>query len=93
MTSTLPATVDPKRLQEVLDGRWAHVREDARTHLGDPEYAPVYGESMQEASKGVAGVIGRSIASGQPTEIRQKLAHGLVLLFHHADGIVDGAEG
>jgi acyl-CoA oxidase len=49
VTGTLPPSVDPKRLQEVLDGRWAHVRKDAREHLGDPEFAPVYGESMQEA--------------------------------------------
>jgi acyl-CoA oxidase len=49
VTSTPPSHVDPKRIQEVLDGRWAHVRQDAREQLGDPEFAPVYGESVEEA--------------------------------------------
>jgi acyl-CoA oxidase len=53
VTSTLPTTVDPKALQQVLDGRWGHVRRDAREHLGDPEFAPVYGETMQEARERV----------------------------------------
>ena len=48
-TATGPARVDPARITEVLDGRWAHVRRDAREHLGDPEFAPVYGETVQEA--------------------------------------------
>jgi acyl-CoA oxidase len=48
VTSTLPPTVDPRALQEVLDGRWAHVRQDARENLGS-EFAPVYGETGQEA--------------------------------------------
>jgi acyl-CoA oxidase len=54
VTSTLPTTVDPKAIQEVLDGRWGHVRRDAREHLGDPEYAPVYGETMQEARERIS---------------------------------------
>ncbi|RBY96303.1 acyl-CoA oxidase [Blastococcus sp. TF02-8] len=53
MTSTLPASVDPKVLQEALDGRWAHVRRDARENLGDQDFLPVYGESMAEARERV----------------------------------------
>ena len=34
VTQSLPRSVDPQRLQEVLDGRWAHVRRDAREQLG-----------------------------------------------------------
>ena len=44
VTNSLPASVDPKALQEVLDGRWAHVRRDARENLDDPDFLPVYGE-------------------------------------------------
>ncbi|WP_051004759.1 acyl-CoA dehydrogenase [Blastococcus saxobsidens] len=53
MTSTLPPTVDPAHLQEALDGRWAHVRRDARENLHDPDMLPVYGESMAEARERV----------------------------------------
>jgi acyl-CoA oxidase len=54
VTSTLPPRVDPKALQEVLDGRWAHVRRDARENLvHEPEFLPVYGESLQEARERV----------------------------------------
>jgi acyl-CoA oxidase len=53
MTSTLPPIVDPQTLQEVLDGRWAHVRRDAREHLDDPDFLPVYGESVAEARERV----------------------------------------
>ena len=55
MTNSLPASVDPKALQEVLDGRWAHVRRDARENLGDRDFLPVYGETMQEAARGSPG--------------------------------------
>jgi acyl-CoA oxidase len=65
VTSTLPATVNPKRLQEVLDGRWAHVREDARKHLGDPEYAPVYGESVQEARERISALAKKLAGTGR----------------------------
>jgi acyl-CoA oxidase len=53
MTSTLPPIVDPQALQEVLDGRWAHVRRDAREHLDDPDFLPLYGESVAEARERV----------------------------------------
>ncbi len=52
MTSALPLParpVDPTVLTEALDGRWAHVRRDARENLGDRDFLPVYGESMTEA--------------------------------------------
>ncbi|MGY1735430.1 acyl-CoA dehydrogenase family protein [Geodermatophilus sp. SYSU D00684] len=65
MTSTLPRTVDPARLQEVLDGRWAHVRHDAREQLGDPKYAPVYGESVQEARERITRLAGELAATGR----------------------------
>jgi acyl-CoA oxidase len=75
MTST-PAPlspVDPARLTEVLDGRWAHVRRDARESLGDARYAPVYGESMTEARERVTRLAGDLAATGRvglgfPTE-------------------------
>jgi acyl-CoA oxidase len=65
VTSTLPTTVDPEKLQEVLDGRWAHVRRDAREHLGDPEFAPVYGETMQEARERITRLSKKLADSGR----------------------------
>jgi acyl-CoA oxidase len=70
VTSTAPArkgpySVDPKALQEVLDGRWGHVRRDAREHLGDPEYAPVYGESMQEARERITTLARKLAGTGR----------------------------
>jgi acyl-CoA oxidase len=53
VTSTAPRPVDPARIQEVLDGRWAHVRRDARENLHDPGFAPAYGETVQEARERV----------------------------------------
>jgi acyl-CoA oxidase len=75
MTST-PAPlspVDPARLTEVLDGRWAHVRRDARDQLGTLGYAPVHGESLAEARQRVTALTARLAASGRvdlgfPTE-------------------------
>src|ERR1700712_5238792 len=49
VTTSLPASVDPKKLTDAMDGRWAHVRQDARESLRDPDFAPVYGETIQEA--------------------------------------------
>ncbi|WP_369140446.1 acyl-CoA dehydrogenase family protein [Modestobacter versicolor] len=67
MTSTpAPLTaVDPARLTEVLDGRWAHVRRDAREQLDDPKYAPVYGESMAEARARVTRLAADLAATGR----------------------------
>ncbi|MGY1723866.1 acyl-CoA dehydrogenase family protein [Blastococcus sp. SYSU DS0533] len=67
MTSTLPPTVDPARLQEALDGRWAHVRRDARENLHDPEMLPVYGESMTEARERVTRMAAKLAESGRVT--------------------------
>ena len=50
---SLPSSVDPQTIQEVLDGRWAHVRKDARENLDDPDFLPVYGENVQEARERV----------------------------------------
>jgi acyl-CoA oxidase len=65
VTSTLPPTVDPRALQEVLDGRWAHVRQDAREHLGDPEFAPVYGETVQEARERITRLAAKLAGTGR----------------------------
>jgi acyl-CoA oxidase len=65
VTSTLPTSVDPARIQEVLDGRWAHVRRDAREQLGDPEFAPVYGETMQEARERITRLAKKLADSGR----------------------------
>ncbi|MGY1821983.1 acyl-CoA dehydrogenase family protein [Geodermatophilus sp. SYSU D00079] len=73
MTSLLPTAVDPRALTEVLDGRWAHVRRDAREHLHDPDLLPVYGETVAEARARVtraARVLAGSgrVARGFPEE-------------------------
>ncbi|HYH71825.1 MAG TPA: acyl-CoA dehydrogenase, partial [Nocardioides sp.] len=65
MTTSLPASVDPKALQEVLDGRWAHVRRDARENLNDPDFLPVYGESMQDARDRVSRAAKKLADSGR----------------------------
>jgi acyl-CoA oxidase len=65
VTSTPLRPVDPKRIQEVLDGRWAHVRQDAREQLGDPEFAPVYGESVAEARSRVTRLAAKLAGTGR----------------------------
>lgn len=65
MTSTVPSSVDPKALQSVLDGRWAHVRRDARENLDDPDFLPVYGETMQEARERVTRAAKKLAESGR----------------------------
>jgi acyl-CoA oxidase len=65
VTSSLPASVDPKALQEVLDGRWAHVRRDARENLRDPDFLPAYGESVQEARERVTRAAKKLADSGR----------------------------
>src|SRR3954470_21224468 len=67
VTNTLPtpAGVDPRALQEVLDGRWGHVRRDARENLRDPDFLPVYGESMQEARERVTRAAKKLADSGR----------------------------
>jgi acyl-CoA oxidase len=65
VTSTLPPPVDPARIQEVLDGRWAHVRRDARENLDDPDFLPVYGENVQEARERVTRAARKLAESGR----------------------------
>jgi acyl-CoA oxidase len=65
VTSTPPPAVEPARIQEVLDGRWAHVRQDARENLDDPEFAPVYGETVQEARERVTRMARKLADSGR----------------------------
>ena len=65
MTSTLPPTVDPAPLTELLDGRWAHVRRDAREALHDPDFLPVYGESGPEARERVSRAARKLAESGR----------------------------
>ena len=78
MTSSVPASVDPARIQEVLDGRWAHVRRDARENLHDPDFLPVYGENVQEARARVTRAAKKLADSGRvgfgfPKEWREAL--------------------
>jgi len=65
VTSILPGSVDPQKLQEVMDGRWAHVRRDARANLRDPDFAPVYGETVQEARERVTRIAKKLADSGR----------------------------
>jgi acyl-CoA oxidase len=65
VTSTVPSSVDPTKLLEVLDGRWAHVRRDARENLDDPDFLPVYGETMQEARERVTRAAKKLADSGR----------------------------
>ena len=65
MTSTLPPSVDPARIQEVMDGRWAHVRRDARENLNDPDFLPVYGENVPEARERVTRAAKKLAESGR----------------------------
>jgi acyl-CoA oxidase len=65
VTTSLPASVDPKALQQILDGRWAHVRRDARENLRDPDFLPVYGESVQEARERVTRAAKKLADSGR----------------------------
>jgi acyl-CoA oxidase len=65
VTPSLPGSVDPKAIQEVLDGRWAHVRRDARENLRDPDFLPVYGESMQDARDRVTRAAKKLADSGR----------------------------
>ncbi len=72
MTKSLPAPVDaqqtpvdPKAIREVLDGRWAHVRRDARESLTDADFLPVYGETMTEARERVTRAAKKLADSGR----------------------------
>ena len=65
MTTSLPHAVDPTTLTEVLDGRWGHVRRDAREHLHDPDLLPTYGENVDEARERVTRMARKIAGSGR----------------------------
>ncbi len=65
MTKSLPTPVDPAVIREVLDGRWAHVRRDARESLTDADFLPVYGETMTEARERVTRAAKKLADSGR----------------------------
>jgi acyl-CoA oxidase len=67
VTTSLPHRVDPKALTEVLDGRWGHVRRDARENLHDPDLLPVYGETVREARERVTRMAAKIARSGRVT--------------------------
>jgi acyl-CoA oxidase len=67
VTTSLPHRVDPKALTEVLDGRWGHVRRDARENLHDPDLLPVYGENVREARERVTRMAAKIARSGRVT--------------------------
>ena len=63
--AALPEQVDPKAIQEVLDGRWAHVREGARVQLSGTKWAPVYGEDIETARARITGLAHDLAKTGQ----------------------------
>lgn len=65
LAATEQGRVDVEAIREVLDGRWAHVRRDARESLTDPDFLPVYGESMQQARERVTRAARKLAASGR----------------------------
>jgi acyl-CoA oxidase len=67
MTTSLPHAVDPTTLTEVLDGRWGHVRRDARGNLHDPDLLPAYGENVREARARVTRMAAKIAESGRVT--------------------------
>lgn len=61
------------RLQEVLDGRWAAVRQAARTHLAGTHFVTVHGETIDEARARVSRLLRElpadpGVAAGFPQE-------------------------
>ena len=65
MTTSLPHAVDPVTLTEVLDGRWGHVRRDARENLHDPDLLPAYGEDVRQARARVTRMARKLAGSGR----------------------------
>jgi len=94
MTSSTPTAVDPVRLQQVLDGRWAHTRDECRELLRDSDFAPTYGESITESRFRISrltkklGQTGRT-ALGLPAEYGGDADAGasvvMVEMLAHAD--------
>ncbi|MBM2614355.1 acyl-CoA dehydrogenase family protein [Actinoplanes sp. LDG1-06] len=61
------------RLQDVLDGRWAHVRKAARTALAGDKFVTVQGETIDEARERVTRLLRElpadpGVAAGFPIE-------------------------
>ncbi|WP_127782793.1 acyl-CoA dehydrogenase [Rhodococcus sp. X156] len=71
----LPEHVDPDALRDVLDGRWAHVRQQARTHLTGTKWAPVYGEDI-EAARTRTTALARDLAKTGQTALGFSKEHG-----------------
>ncbi|WP_327026723.1 acyl-CoA dehydrogenase family protein [Micromonospora sp. NBC_01739] len=66
MSSRPSEPVDPARLQEVLDGPWAGVREAHRRKLDD-SFLPVYGETGDQARERITRLLGRlPVDEGMP---------------------------
>jgi len=61
----LPDHVDPEAIREVLDGRWAHVRQGARVQLSGTKWAPVYGEDIETARTRITGLAKDLAKTGQ----------------------------
>ena len=61
----LPEKVDPAAIQEVLDGRWAHVRQAVRVQLSGAKWAPVYGEDLETARARITGLAHDLAKTGQ----------------------------
>ncbi|MGC4897202.1 acyl-CoA dehydrogenase [Micromonospora sp. DT31] len=54
--SNVPGSIDPARLQEVLDGPWAEVRDAHRSKL-DARFLPVYGETGDQARERITRLL------------------------------------
>ncbi|GIJ80947.1 acyl-CoA oxidase [Micromonospora phaseoli] len=72
MLSHVPGPIDLARLQEVLDGPWAEVRDAHRDGL-DARFLPVYGETGDQARERISRLLTElpvemGIASAFPTE-------------------------
>ncbi|MGC5050954.1 acyl-CoA dehydrogenase [Micromonospora sp. DT48] len=72
MPDEAPGPVDLARLQDLLDGPWAEVRNAHRRHL-DERFLPVYGETGDQARERVTRLLGElpvklGIASAFPTQ-------------------------
>ncbi|MFI7550909.1 acyl-CoA dehydrogenase [Micromonospora sediminimaris] len=72
MPSQAPGPVDLARLQQVLDGPWAEVRNAHRRHL-DERFLPVYGETGDQTRERITRLLGElpvklGIASAFPTQ-------------------------
>ncbi|GIE90267.1 acyl-CoA dehydrogenase [Actinoplanes regularis] len=50
-------SIDPARLQDVLDGRWAHIRQAVRDELGKAGFAAVHGETTDQARDRISRMI------------------------------------